>query len=92
VETVAAAAARAAKVFLLRLPSGRLCLRGTDGITARLLPLFRLPNGGRACGLSTHRILPLRILQERLQKTWWEQGQAREGRGLFGEEDDGAAE
>jgi hypothetical protein len=92
VETMVVAATGATRVFLLRLPSGRPLLRGTNNIAAKLLSFFGSPPGGRACGLPTRRILQLWVLQEHLQKTLWEQGQAGGERGLLGEEDDGAAE
>jgi hypothetical protein len=45
--TMAAMAARAAKVFWLRLPNGRPRLRNTGGVAARLLVFFQLPFGRR---------------------------------------------
>jgi hypothetical protein len=44
-DSVAAAAASAAKVFLLQLPGGRPRLRGTGGVVAGSFALFLLPNG-----------------------------------------------
>jgi hypothetical protein len=44
-DSMAAAAASAAKVFLLRLPGGRPHLRGTSGVATGSFALFRLPNG-----------------------------------------------
>jgi hypothetical protein len=44
-DSMAAAAARASKVLLLRLPGGQPRLRGTGGVTAGTFALFLLPNG-----------------------------------------------
>jgi hypothetical protein len=44
-DSTAAAAASTTKVFLLRLPGGRPCLRGTGGVTAGSFTLFLPPNG-----------------------------------------------
>jgi hypothetical protein len=44
-ETTAAVAARAAKVFLLRLPRGRPRLRDTGGVAVGPLALFLVPSG-----------------------------------------------
>jgi hypothetical protein len=43
--SAAAAAASASRVFLLRLPGGRPCLRGTGGIAAGSFALLRFPSG-----------------------------------------------
>jgi hypothetical protein len=41
----AAAATSASRVLLLRLPGGRLCLRGTGGVAVGSFALFLLPSG-----------------------------------------------
>jgi hypothetical protein len=55
VETVAAAAARAARVFLLRLPSGLPRLRGTDGQRRRRQALVLVAAPQRAAALAASR-------------------------------------
>jgi hypothetical protein len=43
--SVAATAASASRVFLLRLPGGRPRLQGTGGVAVGSLALFKLPSG-----------------------------------------------